>query len=96
MNAARHENSIRWNFMKCSFCRTTIGQPRGPSEDGVSDSEESPEDGRLPALSCTGLLGWLVMAVVVVILGKRDFLGMPSAPLDRLLHDVIYLGAYRL
>src|SRR5688572_1444314 len=27
-------------------------QPRGPSEDGVSDASESPEDGRLPALRC--------------------------------------------
>lgn len=27
-------------------------QPRGPSEDGVSDADESSDDGRLPALRC--------------------------------------------
>ncbi len=32
-------------------------QRRGPSEDGVSDAGESPEDGRLPALRCGGWIG---------------------------------------
>src|SRR3989337_4449567 len=38
--------------------------PRGPSEDGVSNAGESPEDGRLPALRCGGWLGGLFIAAV--------------------------------
>src|SRR5688572_30468832 len=32
-------------------------QARGPSEDGVSDADESPDNGRLPALRCGGWFG---------------------------------------
>ena len=32
-------------------------QPRGPSEDGVTDADESCEDGRLPALRCGDWFG---------------------------------------
>jgi hypothetical protein len=39
------------------FRRTTKDQPRGPGEDGVSDTGESSEDGRLPALRCGGWIG---------------------------------------
>jgi hypothetical protein len=33
------------------------GQPRGPSEDEILDADESPEEGRLPALRCDDWLG---------------------------------------
>ncbi len=48
------------------FCRTISGQPRGPSEDGVSDAGKSPEDGQLPALCCTGWLGRVLVDSTVM------------------------------
>ena len=40
-------------------------QPRGPSEDGVSDAGESPEDGRLPALRCGDWFGSSFLSSVI-------------------------------
>ncbi len=34
-----------------------LAQPRGPKEEGASGSDESPEDGRLPALRCGDWIG---------------------------------------
>jgi hypothetical protein len=35
-------------------------QPRGPREDELSDADEAPEDGRLPALRCRLLFGEVI------------------------------------
>src|SRR5688500_14326844 len=45
-------------------------QPRGPSEDGVSDADESPEDGRLPALCCGAWLALLVLKTFSAIIAN--------------------------
>src|SRR5688572_29058292 len=50
-----------WEHRRRYFLPNDSDQPRGPSENGDSDADESPEDGRLPALRCGGWLGSLAL-----------------------------------
>jgi hypothetical protein len=42
-------------------------QPRGSSEDKVSDADESPEEGRLPALRCSAWFGSDFFESIIVV-----------------------------
>jgi hypothetical protein len=54
------------------FAPNDSDQPRGPSEDGVSDAEESSEDGRLPALRCGGWIGFFFFGGVTTSPGMSE------------------------